>query len=122
MPASYKLLVVDDEDALRLLVRHELENNGYAVTEAETGERALELFGKEQFDLVILDIRLPGIDGLEVLRKIRSTDARTKVVMLTGVDELKIARESLTLGANDFLTKPYDFKTLKACIDRVFRE
>jgi DNA-binding response OmpR family regulator len=122
MPDKLKLLLVDDEDSLRLLVRDELESGGFDVTEAESGEKALELLPGATFDLAILDIRMPGIDGLEVLRRIRKENQATKIIMLTGVDELKIARDSLVLGANDFLAKPYDFKTLNACIQRVLKE
>jgi len=117
-----KLLIVDDEDALRLLLRHELEQHGFEVTEAENGEMALEKMQENRFDVVILDIRMPGIDGMEVLKIIREKNLANKVIMLTGVEELKIARDSLNLGANDFLTKPYDMKTLLACIDRVRKE
>lgn len=122
MPDKMKLLLVDDEDSLRLLVRDELESRGFDVTEADCWERALEILDGATFDLAILDIRLPGIDGLEVLKQIRNEGQSTKVIMLTGVDELKIARDSLALGANDFLTKPYDFKTLNSCIQRVLSE
>ncbi len=122
MPKKLKLLLVDDEDSLRLLVRDELENNGFDVVEAENGEKAVELFDGGHFDIVVLDIRMPGMDGLEVLKTIRATNSTAKVIILTGVDELKIARDSLALGANDFLTKPYDFTTLKICIDRVLKE
>jgi len=122
MTKKLTMLLVEDEDALRTLVRHELESDGFVIDEAESGERAIEILGEKKFDLVILDIRMPGIDGLEVLRRIREDDATTKIIMLTGVGELKIARDSLTLGANDFLMKPYDFKTLKNCIQRVLKE
>ncbi|MBI1808085.1 MAG: response regulator [Ignavibacteria bacterium] len=117
-----KLLLVEDEEALRMLARHELEDRGFEVTEAESGEMAMEKLVNDQFKVVVLDIRLPGIDGLEVLRNIRKDNLAEKVIMLTGVDELKVARDSLSLGANDYLTKPYDFKNLINCIQRVLKE
>ena len=122
MPKKLKLLVVDDEDSLRLLVHDELVNSGYQVDTAESGETALEMIAKKKFDIVILDIRMPGIDGLEVLKHIREDGIKSKVVLLTGVNELKIARDNLELGADDFLMKPYDFRTLKACLERVVKE
>ncbi len=122
MPDKAKLLIVDDEDTLRLLVRSELEQRGYDVDEADNGETALEKMEINRFELVILDIRMPGIDGMEVLKRIREKNLAEKVIMLTGVDELKIARDSLQFGANDFLTKPYEIRTLLACIDRVLKE
>jgi DNA-binding response OmpR family regulator len=117
-----KILIVDDEETLRLLLRHELEQCGFDIDEAESGEIAIEKLQKNHFNVVLLDIRMPGMDGMEVLRNVRQNNLADKVIMLTGVDEMKIARDSLTLGANDFLTKPYDIKTLLACINRVLKE
>ena len=117
-----KILIVDDEETLRLLLRHELEQRGFDIDEAESGEIAIEKLQKNHFNVVLLDIRMPGMDGMEVLRNVRQNNLADKVIMLTGVDEMKIARDSLTLGANDFLTKPYDIKTLLACINRVLKE
>ena len=122
MQDTIKTLIVDDEDTLRLLVRTELDQRGFITDEAESGEAALEKLTQEHFNLVILDIRMPGIDGMEVLKNIRENNLADKIIMLTGVDELKVARDSLQFGANDFLTKPYDIKTLLACIDRVMKE
>ena len=117
-----KILIVDDEETMRLLLRHELEQRGFDVDEAESGEIAIEKLQKIYFNVVLLDIRMPGMDGMEVLRNVRQNNLADKVIMLTGVDELKIARDSLTLGANDYLTKPYDIITLLACINRVLKE
>jgi DNA-binding response OmpR family regulator len=103
-------------------VKYELEQRGYSVSEAESGETAMEKLRSDHFDLVILDIRMPGMDGMEVLKNIREENLADKVIMLTGVGEMKIARDSLQLGANDFLTKPYELKTLLACMDRVQKE
>ena len=122
MLGKTKILIVDDEDSLRTLVKDELNQRGYDVAEADCGETALEKLGIDRFDLVILDIGMPGIDGIGVLQKIRENNFADKVIMLTGVDELKIARETLHLGANDFLSKPFDFRNLAACIDRVLKE
>ena len=122
MGKKLRLLVVDDEDGLRTLLKSELELHGFDVDEADGGTIALEAAKANVYDLIILDIRMPDIDGLEVLRRIRSEKLAKKVIMLTGVDELKIARETLELGADDFLTKPIEFKNLIACIDRVVKE
>lgn len=122
MAKNIRILIVDDEDTLRILVKSELEERGYYVEDAPDGASAIEKIGNSKYDLVILDIRMPGMDGMEVLRKIRENDQSVKVIMLTGVNELKIARDSLDLGANDFLTKPYDFTTLLSCMGRVLKE
>ena len=122
MPEKTKILVVDDEDALRILLKEELTLHGFNVSEAGDGEAAMDLLSQNYFDLVILDIRMPGMDGIEVLKNIQEKKLAKKVIMLTGVDELKIARDSMRFGANDFMTKPYDFPKLFACIDRVLKE
>jgi DNA-binding response OmpR family regulator len=122
MADKIKLLVVEDEDALRTLLGSELGSYGYDVDEADGGTAAMQALEKKYYDLVVLDIRMPDIDGLEVLKNIRAKKLANKVIMLTGVNELKIARDSLALGANDFLTKPYDFKKLLECINRVMKE
>lgn len=122
MPEKIKILVVEDEDSLRMLLTSELEAQGFSVQEADGGIIALEALDQNKFDLVLLDIRLPDMDGLEVLKSIRKNGRSEKVIMLTGVDELKIAKDSLSFGANDFMTKPYNFKNLLHCIDRVLKE
>ena len=122
MSDKLKVLVVDDEDALRMLLKDELTLHGFDVSDAENGMVAIDKLNKDHFDLVVLDIKMPEMDGIEVLRNIREQNLSKKVIMLTGVDELKVARESMNLGANDFITKPYDFQKLFACIDRVLKE
>ena len=122
MPEKTKILVVDDEDALSILLKEELTLHGFNVSEAGDGEAAMDLLSQNYFDLVILDIRMPGMDGIEVLKNIQEKKLAKKVIMLTGVDELKIARDTMKFGANDFMTKPYDFPKLFACIDRVLKE
>jgi DNA-binding response OmpR family regulator len=122
MNDQIKLLVVEDEDALRSLLKSELETYGFNVDEADGGTSAMKSLNSNHYDVVILDIRMPDIDGLEVLRNIREENLAEKVIMLTGVNELKIARDSLEMGANDFLTKPYEFKKLLECINRVMKE
>jgi len=122
MEGKYKLLVVDDEESLRTILRDELSHRNYTVKDAENGQTALAILKKEKQDIVLLDVRMPEMDGLELLRLIRKDNLARKVVMLTGVDELKIARESLQSGADDFMTKPFQFQSLFACLDRVLKE
>ena len=122
MAGKYKLLVVDDEESLRTILRDELSHRNYIVKDAENGATALEILKKERQDIVLLDVRMPEMDGLEVLRRIRKDNLAGKVIMLTGVDELKIARDSLQSGANDFMTKPFQFQALFACLERVLKE
>ena len=122
MQDKIKLLLVDDEDSLRSIMKDELIHQGYEVSDAESGSAALDILKKNRHDVVILDIRMEGMDGLEVLKKIRKDNLANKVIMLTGVEEMKIAKESVELGANDFMTKPFQFQNLFACIKRVMKE
>ncbi len=122
MGSKVRLLIVDDEDGLRTLLRSEMELHGFEVGEADGGNMALEMLKKGTFDIVLLDILMPDISGISVLREIRSAKIPAKVIMLTGVNELKLAQESIQLGANDFLTKPVDPKIIADCIHRVMKE
>jgi len=122
MASARKILIVDDEDTLRTLVKAELEHAGFEVHEAPGGAEALEYLVGNEVDLVILDIKMPGMGGLEVVQRVREDDLARKVIMLTGVGELKIARESLQLGASDFMSKPFEMENLLACISRVLME
>jgi DNA-binding NtrC family response regulator len=116
------ILVVDDEDALRTVLSSELMNEGYEVHTAADGDEAISELGKAQFDLVLLDIKMPRMNGFEVLKHIREKHGKTKVVMLTGFADLKNAIESKKLGADDFVSKPYDLVDLLTTIERVLTE
>lgn len=117
------ILVVDDEEHIRELLRYNLENSGYVIGEAESGEEALQKISEEQFQLVLLDIMLPGIDGLEVLRKIRQdNDQRSlPVILLTAKGEEIDKVVGLELGADDYIAKPFGIYELQARIKTVFR-
>ena len=114
-----RVLYVDDEDSLRFLVKEQLSVEGFDVTAAEDGPTALENLKKEEFDIVLLDILMPGMDGFAVLKEIRKNKNHPRVIMLTGVSEISTAIESVKSGANDYITKPYDLTELVSCINRV---
>ena len=114
MPQKNRILVVDDEDALRTVLSSELEGEGYKVASA-----AIEILKKEGFDLILLDIKMPNVDGFEVLKFVKETHPDTKVIMLTGFADLKNAIESKKLGAEDFVSKPYDLVDLLTTVERV---
>jgi two-component system alkaline phosphatase synthesis response regulator PhoP len=101
------ILVVEDEPNIARGLVFNLEEEGYRVSHVETGEAALELVRKDPFDLVVLDLMLPGINGLEVCRLIRQWDQRLPVLILTARSEEKDRVEGLGLGADDYLTKPF---------------
>ncbi len=119
MPVKNKILVVDDEEALRTVLSSELEGEGYQVSTAGDGEEAIKILGSQQFHLILLDIKMPNVDGFEVLKFIKQKQPTTKVIMLTGFADLKNAIESKKLGAEDFVSKPYDLVDLLTTVERV---
>lgn len=122
MTDKRKILVVDDEDALRTVLSSELVSEGYEVVAAGDGDEAINELQKKVFDLVLLDIKMPRMNGFEVLKFIKDKHPTTKVIMLTGFADLKNAIESKKLGAEDFVSKPYDLVDLLTTIERVLSE
>lgn len=119
MSQPIRLLYVDDEESLRILVKSQLISEGFHVEAADDGDTAVEELKKNTYDIVLLDIRMPRMNGIEVLKFIKQQKIKSRVVMLTAVDDLSIAIESVKNGANDYVTKPYDLNNLLACINRV---
>ncbi len=122
MAEKNRILVVDDEDALRTVLSSELEGEGYEVDQAADGDEAMAVVQKKPFHLVLLDIKMPKVDGFEVLKFIKEKYPHVKVIMLTGFADLKNAIESKKLGAEDFVSKPYDLVDLLTTIERVLSE
>ena len=120
MSEKQRILLVDDDPNISHLVRLYLEKEGFAVTEAARGDTALESFQKEIPALVLLDVMLPGLDGLQVLREIRKT-SKVPVIMLTAKDETFDKVLGLELGADDYVTKPFETKELVARVKAVLR-
>lgn len=119
MAVKNKILVVDDEEALRTVLSSELEGEGYQVNTAADGDEAIKIIGTQQFHLILLDIKMPNVDGFEVLKFVKQHQPATKVIMLTGFADLKNAIESKKLGAEDFVSKPYDLVDLLTTVERV---
>jgi CheY-like chemotaxis protein len=117
---TFSLLLVDDEEANRLLLRRRLEQDGYLVTEAENGRKALEVMRVERFDLVLLDMYMPEMDGLSTLDAIMSDDTLRKVpvVMLTASNTREHVVHCLSMGAADYLIKPVNPVELKQRVRR----
>lgn len=122
MPEKNRILVVDDEEALRTVLSTELSSEGYEVSTAGDGNEAIDLVKENNYDLVLLDIKMPNVDGFEVLKYIKGDKPDIKVIMLTGFADLKNAIESKRLGAEDFVSKPYDLVDLLTTIERVLGE
>jgi two-component system, OmpR family, KDP operon response regulator KdpE len=118
---SCSILVVDDEPSLRKVIRASLAAGGYTVEEVGTGSDAVGLLQKRSFDLVLLDINMPGLNGLEACRKIRSIAPHTGIVMVTVRDSEEDKVRALEAGADDYVTKPFRFRELVARIGAVLR-
>ena len=115
-----RILIIDDEEPIRFSLRGILEDEGYEVLEAATAEEGIEGADAERPDLVFLDIWLPGMDGLLVLKEIRKT-SKAPVIMLTARDETFDKVLGLELGADDYVTKPFETKELVARVKAVLR-
>ena len=120
-PDQGQLLVVDDEPVLRDAIAASLRFLGFQVTTAAAGADALRLARERPFDLVVLDVMLPGLDGFEVVRRLRSEDARVPVIFLTAKDTQADKVAGLTLGGDDYMTKPFGLEELAARIRTVLR-
>ena len=116
-----KLLLVEDEEDLSAIVAKELKQRGYAVDTAYDGEEALYMYDVNEYDLIILDLNLPVIDGLEVLKEIRKKDTHTKILILSARTQVEQSVEGLNCGANDYMLKPFDFSELEARINALLR-
>lgn len=120
MSEKQRILLVDDDPNISHLVRLYLEKEGFDVTESARGDEALETFRRESPALVLLDVMLPGMDGLQVLKEIRKT-SKVPVIMLTARDETFDKVLGLELGADDYVTKPFETKELVARVKAVLR-
>src|SRR4051812_28785792 len=116
-----RLLVVEDEKKIAALVRKGLAEAGFDVVVSHRGDEALRLANAERFDALVLDLMLPGLDGLSVLRELRRTRNTVPVIVLTARDGLDDRIEGLNLGADDYLTKPFSVAELIARLRAVWR-
>ncbi len=117
-----RLLLVDDEEMYVEYLSKRLINRGYDVTKCLTGEEALRKIRDGDFDVIILDVLLPGIDGIETLREINKYKPLCEVIMLTGHASLESGIEGMKLGAFDYLRKPCDTEELVAKIDQAYHK
>ena len=119
---AIRILCVDDEQSVQDLVSMHLMLQGFEVKTAANGEEAIKCLESESFDLLLLDIEMPKMNGLEVLRYIKSRHIDVHPIMLTGADDLQALNECARWGAFDYLPKPYNFHELMDSIDRVLAE
>ncbi len=117
-----KIMVIDDENIVGKRLKPALEKTGDIVETFEEGEKALARFDKEPFDIVVTDIRMEKINGIEILERILAKSSRTKVIIITGYATVEVAREALSKGAFDFIAKPFKPDDLRAIIARASKE
>jgi DNA-binding NtrC family response regulator len=119
MNKNINILVIDDDKYIRDACRQILNRNQYNVFEAEDGYKGLELLKKQDFDIIILDLKMPGIDGMNVLKRIMKDYPDIVVIVITGFATVESAVEAMKIGANDFLPKPFSPDELRVIINRV---
>jgi len=117
-----KILVVDDEEGARELFNTILTDEGYEVTLAINGEDGLTRFKTTPFDLVVTDIKMPGMDGLQLLQEIRRTGSTADVIMVTAYGEVESYLKAMSLGAAEYINKPIRIKELKRIVHKVLNE
>jgi two-component system, response regulator, stage 0 sporulation protein F len=117
-----KILVVDDEEGARDLFNTILTDEGYEVSLANGGEEALGLFKRGPFNLVITDIKMPIMDGLQLLQEIRKMGSKTDVIMVTAYGEVESYLKAMSLGAAEYINKPIRIKELKQIVHKVLTE
>lgn len=115
------ILVVEDEEKIARVLELELEFEGYSVTKAADGIDGLEAYRTGKWDLILLDVMLPGMSGIDLLRRIRANDPYTKIIMLTAKGTVEDKVSGLDLGANDYITKPFQIEELLARIRAALR-
>ena len=117
-----KILVVDDEEGARELFNAILSDEGYEVQLADSGAAALTLFKNNPFNLVITDIKMPIMDGLQLLQEIRKIGSKTDVIMVTAYGEVESYLKAMSLGAAEYINKPIRIKELKRIVHKVLTE
>ncbi|MDH3442927.1 MAG: response regulator [Deltaproteobacteria bacterium] len=117
---ALKLLLADDEDDIREVIEDRLNSWGFNVVTATTGAEALTKITSEQFDGVLLDVKMPEMTGIEVLEKVRQRDSKLPIIIVTSSTSRDAAIGSLAKGANEFILKPFEWEELKVKIEKVF--
>jgi DNA-binding NtrC family response regulator len=117
-----QVMIVDDEENIREVLSNYLESMNYSVATAEDGQDALEKFKKGDFDLIISDLLMPNIDGLELLKRIRNIDKDVIFLMITGYPSIETAVDAIKKGAYDYITKPFHMEDVKIRIERAFEK
>lgn len=117
-----RVLVVDDEENIREVLSNYLESMNYDVQTAEDGQDALNKYRKGDFDLIISDLLMPNVDGLELLKRVRDMDKDVIFLMITGYPSIETAVDAIKKGAYDYITKPFHMEDVKLRIERAFEK
>ncbi|MFL0557478.1 response regulator [Paenibacillus sp. MB22_1] len=112
-----KVLIVDDQNGIRILLMEVFSSEGYKTFQAANGKMALEIVRSDSPDLVLLDMKIPGMDGLEILKHIKEVNPEIKVIMMTAYGELDMIKEATDLGALMHFTKPFDIDEMRAAVN-----
>lgn len=118
---NISLLLVDDEDDFRTTLANRLKRRNIDVTDAGSGEKALEIIKNSSFDVAIIDIKMPGIDGIETLKRVKKIDPLLEVILLTGHASIEAGIEGIKSGAYDYVIKPCTVNDLMAKVEDAFR-
>ena len=118
MPVKSRILIIDDDESFRSVLQYNLQKAGYEVTSSPDGLRGLKLLEKESFDVVVTDIKMPGMDGLEILRRVKSDYPQILVIMITAFGSITMAVEAMREGAYDYITKPLNREALLATLEK----
>ncbi|MGF7050148.1 two-component system response regulator (stage 0 sporulation protein F) [Paenibacillus sp. DS2015] len=116
-----KVLIVDDQNGIRILLMEVFSSEGYDMFQAANGRLALEVVQNNSPDLVLLDMKIPGMDGLEILKHIKEINAEIKVIMMTAYGELDMIKEATELGALMHFTKPFDIDEMRVAVNTQLR-
>jgi len=117
-----RILIVDDEETIRLALRKFLRSRGYEVEIAGSGDHALQILDKESFSLMLCDVRMPGMTGVQLVPQARNRDQDLAIIMLTAVNDAATATEVLSSGATDYLMKPVELADLQQAVDRALHK
>jgi two-component system, response regulator, stage 0 sporulation protein F len=113
-----KILIVDDQYGIRILLNEVLQKEGYDTFQAANGVQALEIVSKTPPDLVLLDMKIPGMDGIEILKRMKVIDQEIRVILMTAYGELDMIQEAKDLGALTHFAKPFDIDDIRAAVKK----
>ncbi|WP_054705756.1 response regulator [Bacillus sp. JCM 19041] len=119
---NHKVLIVDDQFGIRVLLTEVLQKDGYEMFQAASGKEALLIQETENISIVLLDMKIPGMDGVEILKRLKEKQPEIKVIMMTAYGELNMVNEALENGALSYMAKPFDIEDVRQVIRKNLNE